>query len=368
MKVALVGPASPDRGGIAHQTRLLAQHLGPNLAAYLTFSRRYPRWLDPRRFDHASEEPSGAPAAAPIFDYANPASWRATARVVADSGARAVVIPWWTAFWAIPVRGFFRELARAGSPFRVLLCHNVVEHESSLARRWLSAGAFGAADGFIVHAGGDRDRLSAADLGKPILLLPHAVESRPRPDRREARRRLGVEGPLVLALGLVRRYKGIETLIEAAPAIARESGAAVAVVGEVFPDARDVAVIARRTPGVRFVDDYVAEAEMDEWLAACDVVVCPYREVSGSGIVARAIGAGRPVVASDLPAFREVVTQETGAFFLAGDARALAAAVSIVLSRGVDSYRAALERAAERYSWQSYADAVARFAESRGAG
>ena len=367
MKVALVGPAPPDRGGIAQQTGLLARALGPSLAGHYSYSRRYPRWLDPRRFDLVP------PAAAlsrsvpslPLLDYASPASWRATARALAAAGSEAVVIAWWTSFWAIPVRALVRELHRIDPSIpSVLLCHNVVEHETAWWKRLLSHGAFDAADGFLVHSGEDRRRLSRSFPGRPALVRAHPVEARPRPDRGACREKLGVRRPLVLFLGLVRRYKGVDLLLEAAARICREADAEIAIVGEVFPDAGFLGERVQHSSlhdRVRLIDRYVTEEDMDEWLAACDVVVCPYRKVSGSGIAARAVAAGRPVVASDLEGFHPFVTPETGRLFPPGDSDGLAGAVGDVLRLGIGAFQEGLARVAGENSWESYASALLSF-------
>src|SRR4029079_13776552 len=215
-----------------------------------------------------------------------------------------------------------RRVRRLSPPTpRVLLCHNVVDHEGGAGRALLSRGAITEADGFVVHAAADAERLARIAPGGRVLTLPRPVESVPDGKRSDARRRLGLDetAPLVLFLGLVRRYKGVDTLLDAAPAIVRETGARSAVVGEVFPEVRE---LSRRAAGsavagsLIWKDAYVAEDEMRDWMSACDAAVPPSRAVSGSGIAARALAAGRPVVAARVGGLRETVAAgETGELF-----------------------------------------------------
>ena len=367
--VAILGPAPPDRGGIARETALLAEELrrrGP--AAWFTFSRRYPRWLDPRRFDLDPGLPESA--AVPILDYASPLSWKRTAEAIAALSPKAVVVPWWTAFWGLPDRAVFRRVAALSpSTRRLLLCHNVEDHEGGAFRKFLAMGAFLAADAFVVHAAADRDRLERLAPGRPSIVLGHpAAPSSGSPvSRGDARRRLGLSetGPLVLFLGLVRRYKGVDLLLAAAPEIVRRTRATIAIVGEVFPDTRDLLRRADLSPvreRIVWKDAYVSEQEMDLWLAACDVVALPYRAISGSGIAARAFAAGRPVAAAAVGGLVDAVEPgATGELFPPGDAAALARAVETVLARGDDAYAPGLARAAERASWPAYVDALLAF-------
>jgi D-inositol-3-phosphate glycosyltransferase len=154
----------------------------------------------------------------------------------------------------------------------------------------------------------------------------------------------------------------------AAPRIVRESGARIAVVGEVFPDASFLARLHRSSPmadRILWKDQYVSEEEMGMWLAASDVVVLPYREISGSAIAARAIGARRPIAAAAVGGLKDIVVPGvTGELFPAGDADGLADAVARVLTRGPAAYAPGLDRAARETSWPRYAERILSFLTS----
>jgi len=370
-RLAILGPSPPDRGGIARETSLLAGELarsGP--VAYFGFSRKYPRWLDPRRFADADGAASpDSPRADPVLDWRSPRSWRRTAEAIAAGDPGGIVVPWWTAFWAIPVRAVLLRLRRrAPAVRRVLLCHNVEDHEGGALHRFLSLGAFFAADGFFVHSESARRELARLQPRKPVGVFPHPVVPVDLPEPEAARRRLGVASPLVLFLGLVRRYKGVDLLIRAAPRIVRETGARIAIVGESFSDASDVERLWRDSEARADIlrrDAYVPEPEMADWLAACDAVVLPYREIVSSGMAARAIAAGRPMAAARVGSLGEtVVPGKTGELFESGDAEGLARAVAEILARGASAYRDGLAEAARAATWPAYARALREFVAS----
>jgi glycosyltransferase involved in cell wall biosynthesis len=367
-RVAILGPAPPDRGGIARETSQLAAELSRRVAvSYFTFSRPYPRWLDPRRF--AEFDATGSSPAMPLLDWRSPLSWKRTASEVSRTGAGALLVPWWTAFWGLPVRAVLRRVGRADpSVARVLICHNVEDHEATALHRFLSLGAFFSADAFLVHSESARASLSRLVPGRPIAVHPLPSAEGARPDREAARLRLGIDRPLVLFLGLVRRYKGVDVLLSAAARIAAETGARIAIVGESFPDAEDLEKRLRDSAGRGDIlrrDAYVPEAEMDDWLAACDVLVLPYRKIAGSAIAARAIAARRPMAAARVGSLAEtVVPGRTGELFESGDAGGLARAVATILSRGPNAYESGLEEAARRTTWRSYATTLLSFVSS----
>lgn len=367
-RIALLGPSPPDRGGIARETALLARELAPVVSvSYFTFARPYPRWLDPRRFDRAVPGDAVPAAGRPVLDYRSPRSWRGTAGEIAAFQPDALIAPWWTSFWGLPLRTVLRHVHRLSpETIRVLLCHNVDDHEATPLGRFLAQGALLEADAFVVHGAEDGRRLAKRAPGRPVAVLPHPVVACvAAPDRERARRELGIDGPLVLFLGLVRRYKGVDLLLDSAPALAREAGARLAVVGEVFPEARFLERRWRASPvreSILWRDEYVPEEEMARWLAACDVVVLPYRYVSGSGIAARAIAARRPMAAAAVGGLAETVRPGvTGEIFAPGDSAGLTAAVRRVLAHGPGHYEPGLRRAAEEASWPRYVEGLLSF-------
>ena len=71
-------------------------------------------------------------------------------------------------------------------------------------------------------------------------------------------------------------------------------------------------------------------------------------------VITRAFACATPVVASDIPGYREVVTEETGALVPPGDPEALAEAIAALLAdepARVERGRAARERAKSEYAW-----------------
>ena len=157
-------------------------------------------------------------------------------------------------------------------------------------------------------------------------------------------------------------------MLDAGPTYVRETNARIAVVGEVFPEARSLEERWKSSPvreSILWRDEYITEEEMARWLAACDVVVLPYRYVSGSGIAARAIAARRPMAAASVGGLAETVRAGvTGELFDAGDPGALADAVRRIVDSGISAYEGGLTQAAEESSWARYVERLLAFFSS----
>jgi len=347
-RVALVGPVPPWRSGIADQgARLVAatRRLGHD-PLVVTYRRMYPPFLYPGRADREDGRilsPGGEWHAS--LDGYNPLSFVAAARLVAARGAELAVVPWWTAFWGLHTAAFLAALgAESPRTVRLLLCHNVWDHETGPFSAALTRSVLRRADRIVVQNRRAEAEVRAEFGDKPVAVAPHPVEPRALlPERDEARARLGVplEAPVFLFSGILRPYKGWDLLLAAFRAVRREVPSALLVLaGEPWGDAvrlgaeAEEAAVARRRfradrfAGVRLELRYLPEEERALWFAACDAVVCPYRHATGSGVAADALAYGRPVIGTRVDGLVDVIEDGiSGLLAPPGDAAAFAGAM-----------------------------------------
>jgi glycosyltransferase involved in cell wall biosynthesis len=165
-------------------------------------------------------------------------------------------------------------------------------------------------------------------------------------------------GPVVLAFGLVRPYKGADLLIDAMREI---PDARLWIVGR--PLGVDLAELRRRAAPlagrVTFVPRFVADREIPAIFERADVVALPYRDAEQSGVLYTALAFGKPIVVSDAGGFPEVAAGGAARMVAAGDADALAAALAELLAEPAERDRlaaAARAAAAGPYSWRTVAE------------
>lgn len=339
--VVLIGPVPPWRSGIADQTVRLARAMArlgtPPLV--VTFSRMYPRALYPGASDRGEGAFPGDLEVLPLLDGLDPLSFRRAAEVAAERGARLAAAAFWTSVFA-PHLALFLSSHRAEAPgaVRLLLCHNLADHEAGAPRRALARLALRRADVLAVQNGGD---LATARRDVPearAVLVPHPSEPAATVPREEARRRLDLPAgaPVFLFSGLLRPYKGWDVLLEAFAGVRRELPEALLLLaGEPWGEAN--ALASRPAPdGVRLFLRFLPAGERGLLFDACDAVVCPYRHATGSGIAADAVAHGRPVIGSDVPGLAVAVEEGvSGLLVPAGDAGALAASMLRFVREGL---------------------------------
>lgn len=370
MKIAIVGPTHPFRGGIVHHTTLLYRHLrARHDVRFLAFKRQYPMFLYPAATD---KDPSAKPLVEPgvehVLDSMNPLSWIGVARRIRAFQADALIVPWWIAFWA-PQVWTISLLASLGRKTRVLfICHNVIEHEPSALRLLLTRTALRRANRFVVHSDEDKRNLERlvprARIAQTILPSLGQITG-DRPARPEARRRLGIapDENVILFFGFVRPYKGLRHLIEAMPAILEKRAVRLVIAGEFWHD-RDQYFARIQELGLSnqlmVLDRYTPNEEIADLFSAADLVVQPYETATQSAVTQIAFDFGRPVVVTNVGGLPESVTHRvTGYVVPPCDPSSITDAVLDFFDNDRSSdMEAAIARDRERFSWSHIVDAI----------
>lgn len=373
IRLALVGPSWPLRGGIARTTTALAAALEArgSLAGFCVPARQYPAFIYPGTHD---ADPSACPrlaAAEAVFGVLEPWSWPRLARRLRAFEPDVVVMPYWTAAWA-PVERYL--LARKIAPM-VAVVHNPADHGAGVPARAAARAVLGRCAAFMCHARSVARGLGERFAGTPLSVHPLPGDAPPAADRAGARARFGLAPATVavLSFGLIRPYKGVEVLLDAVTHIPRSVPLTVLLAGE--PWGGLGAALERRLQAADLAGrvvvslGWVPEAEIGVWFAAADAVVLPYRSATGSAVAAQALAAGLPLVASAVGGLADVVEDGVNGLLVPpGDAGALAAALVRIADGGVRArLQAEAAAAAGRWNWDGYAAALEALARQAAA-
>jgi glycosyltransferase involved in cell wall biosynthesis len=241
-----------------------------------------------------------------------------------------------TAHYVLPLLPSRRQLASARRVFGRM--DAVIAHSEHGARRLREV------------VGLDPDRVRVVHHGA-FDYLTRLPEEKPLAPELE-----GAAGPVILFFGLLRPYKGLDTLLEAFRRVER---AELWIVGKPRMEVGPLRRLAAEAPGrVRFLTRFVEDAEIPAIFRRADVVVLPYRDAENSGVLYTGLAFGKPLVLSAVGGFPEVAEQGAARLVPPEDPGALAASLAeLVVDEGArgELGSAAVHAAAGSYSWDEAA-------------
>jgi beta-1,4-mannosyltransferase len=204
------------------------------------------------------------------------------------------------------------------------------------------------------------------------LVMPHGNYdgALPAPAARAltlAREQLPIDRKRLLCFGQVRPYKGFDVALAALNHLPANEYHLIIAGGGQHGCAERLRQSANGRPDVTLRLEEMSEQRLADLLAVSDAVLLPYRNITGSGVLLAALTAGRGVVATDLPYFREVLSEADAArvFAEAGNPRALASAISEFFAVPTEQRHSAARALADRYSWPRLVAPVAKWLRER---
>jgi glycosyltransferase involved in cell wall biosynthesis/SAM-dependent methyltransferase len=294
VRIAVVGPTHPIKGGVSQHTTVLAQRLtsAGHDVEIVSWLRQYPQRLYPGQQNVSQPEFEDTQRTRRVLSWNRPDTWWREARrlrsfdVVVFAHITPVQVPAYRVMIAA-LRGAHVRL--------VVICHNVLPHERSPFDKSVVSSLLRAADLVIVHSDAE------AALARPLTTkrIVAAAIAPFMPDGFVQRAPMPGEHRRLLFFGLVRPYKGLDVLLRAlaeGPPDVR-----LRVAGEFWGGTRPTEDLCRELgilDRVEFRTGYVDATEVPALFSDVDALVLPYRSATGSQGVWTGFEFGVPVIAT----------------------------------------------------------------------
>lgn len=375
MKITILGPAYPYRGGLASIMEILArtfQRRG-NEVQIRTFTLQYPSLLFPGKSQTVTTPPPEDLRILRCVNTMNPLNWLQVGRALRRERPDFLLLKYWTPFMA-PCFGTIARVARGNGHTKVLCqIDNVEPHEHHLTDRPFNRYFLRSVDGFIYMSEQVHRELQAYSSA-PALFSPHPLFENfgTRCAREEACARLGLDASLRYALffGLIRDYKGLDLLLDAWASLRRRgltTGRRLIVAGEFYtskePYLQQIAA-AGLDGEVLLHDHFIPDAEVKYYFSASDFVVQPYKSATQSGVTQIAYQFCTPMLVTDVGGLAEIVPHDRVGFVCAPDAEAIAGFIDRLFDPQVlerFSHNCLEER--RRFSWEEMCDRITELYE-----
>ena len=318
MKIIIVGPAHPYRGGIAAFTdRLAAEFVAEDVDIELyTFTLQYPSFLFPGKTQY-----SDAPAPEKIKIYRkinsiNPLTWIKTAKEIKAKNPDVVIFAYWMSFFA-PCYAKMAKIIKKNKHSRCIgLVHNMLPHEKSLLdilfspRFVKSMDAFAALSKSVLQDIADLDKNNKPKLFSPHPLYDHYGD---REDKLMAMSSLYLDTNYnyLLFFGLIREYKGLDLLLKAMADERIDNYPLKLVIAGEFYDKKEPYLQMIDNLNIKdkviICDKYIPDEEVKNFFNLADMVVQPYKSATQSGVTQVAYHFEKPILVTDVGGLREIV-------------------------------------------------------------
>lgn len=360
MRFILVGPSSPIRGGIAIDNDALARALvlAEHDVYRMSFRRLYPALLFPGSSQYDATTTFSPPQAQHYIDSINPLNWRRAADRIAEQLPHIITFQWWHPFFA-PCYAMILARLKKLLPHvpRLLISHNARPHEPFPGQDTAIRLVARLCSGVIVHSQSERDLIHALAPETPVHIVEYPLlqTTRALPRREEAQQRLGVSGKVLLFFGYVRKYKGVDLLVQALAHVPQDLNVSLLIAGEFYEPINVYQTLVKKlglSERVRILNRYIGEPEWPNLFAASDALVLPYRSASQSMSITLAYGFGKPVIVSRVGGLAEAVEESRTGLITDPEPHALAVAIQRLYTEFLPSpYQQSIAERRQRLGW-----------------
>jgi glycosyltransferase involved in cell wall biosynthesis len=369
LKAIIVGPAFPLRGGIANFNEALCRSM--NEAAIETeiysFSLQYPKFLFPGKtqFDNGF-----APADLKIttcINSINPLNWFTVAAAIKKQQPDIVIIRYWLPFMG-PCLGTIAKLLKKNKNIKIIaITDNIIPHEKRIGDKLFTRYFVKQCSGFIAMSEAVLEDLKKFTDTDKKRFLPHPIYDifGEKTSKNEARSqlKLSTDGRYLLFFGFIRKYKGLDLLLQAmADERIKKMGVKLIVAGEYYEDSSPyLKLIADNNLQENLIlkTNYIPSSDVRYLFCAADMVVQPYRTATQSGVTQIAYHFDKPMLVTNVGGLPEIVPHNRVGYVTSIDAKAIAdAIVDFYENKKEQNFAKNVEEEKKRFLWSAFVDGL----------
>ncbi len=371
LKCVIIGPAHPLRGGISATDEALASAMQEKgyETEIVSFTLQYPEFLFPGKSQFTTDPAPKDLSIKPLINSINPISWKKTATHINALAPQLVVVRFWLPFLGPALGSILRMLD--DSIIIIGLTDNVIPHEKRPGDRVFTGYFTYACDRFITLSASVKEDLKTFTQ-KPALYLPHPINDQygEQLSPQQARKTLGwdEDGKYVLFFGLVRKYKGLDLLLEAfATEHLKNEDIKLVVAGEFYDDPaayQDIVSEHGLQNRITFINEYIPSADIKLYFSAANLAAQTYRTATQSGITQIAYHFELPMLVTGVGGLPEIVPHDKVGYVTTLDPEDIGKHIALFFNEKKESdFRAAVKEEKKRFAWSTFVERLTSFAK-----
>jgi len=315
MKIAYLSTFYPFRGGIAQFNASLYNELQQqHEVKAFTFKRQYPGFLFPGETQYVTEKDKVEKIdSVEALDTINPLSYFSTAKTINTFAPDLLVMKYWMSFFG-PSLGTVAKKMKSNTRVITIL-DNVIPHEKRIIDKPFTKYFLKHNNGFIAMSDSVKEDLISIAGDVPVITLEHPLYDHfgLKIQQQEARKKLNLspDKKTLLFFGFIRKYKGLDLLIEAFEQL--DDSYQLVIAGECYGSFDEYQMLidkSRLKKNIHVFNTYIGDDEVPLFFSAADVCILPYKSATQSGITSIAFHFDLPLIATDTGGLKEIITHE----------------------------------------------------------
>jgi len=376
MKIIIIGPAYPLRGGLASYDERLAKEFsqqGHDVSIY-TFSLQYPGFLFPGTTQFSTEP---APAGLDIhvrINSINPLNWLSVGNELKKLQPDIIVVRYWLPFMGPCLGTILRRVKKNKHTKVVCIADNIIPHEKRLGDTAFTKYFVKPIDAFITMSEKVLADLKQIVPTKPAQFVAHPLYDNfgEKVSKEEARRKLIMKNEelVILFFGFIRKYKGLDILLHAMKILkdqnSKYSTIKLLVAGEFYEDKKsydDLIEQLNIKDTLILRTDFIPDSEVKYYLCAADAVVQPYRNATQSGVTPLAYHFEKPMIVTNVGGLPSLVPDNKVGLIAEPTAESLAAKIIEYFDKGEAHFLPYLIEEKKKYSWSKMVETIIKLSQ-----
>jgi len=337
MKIAIIGPSYPFRGGLAANNDRMAiqfQDEGHDVVVY-TFTLQYPKFLFPGKTQYSTDDAPFGIEIIRSINSVNPINWLIVGRKIKKQKFDLVLIRFWLPFMG-PCFGTLLRIIKSNKHTMIIsIVDNIIPHEKRIGDKLFTKYFIKPVNGFIGLSQIVVDDIGKFDSKKPKALSPHPLFDNFGKifSKEEAAKILGLDSSYryILFFGLIRKYKGLDLLLQAfADDRFRKKKIKLIIAGEYYVSDKEYLNLINKyklDKDIIHVNRFIPDSEVANYFNMSDLVVQPYKSATQSGVTQIAYHFNKPMIVTNVGGLAEICPDGKVGYVVPVDHNAIADAI-----------------------------------------
>jgi glycosyltransferase involved in cell wall biosynthesis len=375
LKIAIIGPAHPLRGGLASYNERLAKQFideGNEVTIY-TFSLQYPSFIFPGTTQYSTESKPSNLTINVCINSINPFNWIKVGNNLKNEKPDLVIVRYWLPFMG-PCLGFIlRQIKKNKKTKIVCIADNIIPHEKRFGDKAFTKYFVQPVDAFITMSDKVMTDLKLFAPTKPTQLVAHPLYDNfgEKVSKEEARLKLGIKNEelILLFFGFIRKYKGLDLLLNAMKIIKNSKfniqNSKLLIAGEFYEDRKAYDEQIEKLDlqeNLILHTDFIPDSKVKYYLCAADVVVQPYKNATQSGVTPLAYHFEKPMIVTNVGGLPSLVPNNKVGLIAEPNAESIAEKIIDYFTKGETYFLPHLIEEKKKFTWSKMTTSIKQIA------